>query len=1127
MNLHSRCHLPRALRSRPGLSANRGVGFFVFLCAFIGTDLWFPTVCADEPSGPPVELKNIKYRLIGPNAGGRVSRACGIPGDPLTYYLASASGGVWKSTDGGQRWKPIFDNQSTASIGSIAVAASDPGVIYVGTGEANIRGNVAEGNGIYKSVDGGRTWKHVWKQRGQIGQMIVHPKNPDIAFAAVLGRPFGPNPERGVYRTTDGGRTWQQVLKKDADTGAIDVCFDPNNPHILFAALWQARRTPWSFSSGGPGSGLYRSSDGGDTWQKLGPREEGKKEGVSSTDYPLPSTQQGSSSSAEQQHDKRARNGEEADNGLPAGPYGRIGIAVAPADSRRVYALIEAKERGLYRSDDGGNQWKLVGTDAALQQRPWYFSTVHVDPRNKDVVWCPNVRLLRSIDGGRTWKQVKGPHHVDHHDLWIDPTDPRRLLDSNDGGVDISLNGGETWFAPLLPLSQFYHISTDNRRPYHVLGNLQDIGTAAGPSNSLSRDGIALRDWYPVGGGETGFALADPSDPDVVYAGEYGGYLSRFDRRTRQAHNISPYPYNVSGKSASELKYRFPWTAPLLVSVHDPKTIYHGGNVLFRSNNRGQSWRIISPDLTRNDTRKQQFSGGPLTGDNVGTEIYCTIFALAESPKKQGLLWVGTDDGLVHVATDGGKSWKNVTPPHSSPLKGGEKGWPEWGTVKCLEASPHDEQTVYLVVDAHRLDDVRPHLWKTSDLGQSWQNLGTKLPQDTYLHVVRADPKKKGLLYLGTERGVQISLDDGATWEPLRLNLPTVAVHDLVVKDDDLVVGTHGRSVWILDDLTPIRHLAELRRGKEKVQLLPAREATRWRHHEEVYSTADPHAHPNPPAGALLHYYLPEKVKGVLTLEILDGKGKVIRTITSKKKEEQPADVPDPDPKDETKNLPNNPGLHRVVWDLRHEGGKVIPKAKLDSGNPLAGPLVLPGTYTVRLRWEGGQPLTTSVIVQSDPRLKLQDVELAESVSLALQMRDDINKLVEVVEGIRLVRDQLQRRNELLEKRPQAAFLVRQSTALLTKLELLEETLHNPRAKVSYDILKQPGGAKLYSQLVPLYSALLQSDDPPAQSIRNLANEYRMELRRLEEQWRELLRVDLAELNQLARKMELPTILGP
>ncbi|HXG09502.1 MAG TPA: hypothetical protein VNK04_06905 [Gemmataceae bacterium] len=1040
---------------------------------------------AQEVKGGPPEFKHLKYRSIGPAAGGRVSRACGVPGDPLTYYFAGAASGVWKSTDGGVTWKPIFDDQPVSSIGSIAVAPSDPNIIYVGSGEANIRGNVAAGNGIYKSTDAGKTWKHVWKQEGQIGTLIVHPTNPDIAFAAVLGHAFGPNPERGIYRTTDGGKTWQRVLYKDPDTGASDVCFDPSNPRILFAGLWQARRRPWELVSGGPGSGLYVSRDGGDTWKRLGGA------GVPKDDL----------------------------KGLPEGIYGKVTVAVAPSDPRRVYALIEAEKGGLYRSDDGGENWKLINGERYLRIRPWYFSVITVDPRNADVVWACSLRLLKSIDGGKTFRQVKGPHHVDHHDLWIDPTNPQRMIDANDGGVDLSNNGGETWFAPPLPICQFYHISADNRVPYHVGGNIQDIGTAYGPSNSLSTAGIALADWYTVGGGETGFTVPDPTDPNIIYAGEYGGYISRFDYRTRQAQNISVYPFNPSGHAAEALRYRFQWTAPILISPHDPKTVYHAANVLFRTRDGGKTWTPISPDLTRNDKSKQKWSGGPITGDNTGAEVYGTIFALAESPKEPGVLWAGSDDGLVHISRDNGKNWTNIT--------ANIPGLPEWGTVACIEASSFDPGTAYVVVDAHRLDDMRPYLWKTTDYGQSWTSLTSKLPQDVYLHVVREDPKQKGVLYLGTERGVSFSTDGGATWKELKLNLPTVAVHDLVVKDNDLVVGTNGRSIWIFDDLTPIRRM-NAAVAEEGLHLFPCQPAIRWRYHSPVHSTEDRYAGENPPRGAIIHYHLPKKPKDPITLQILDAQGNLVNELDSK---DDPDEIPEDDPDapfrpvKKTK-LGTEVGVNRVVWDLHYRGAEVIKGAKVDAGDPKVGPLVNPGTYTLRLTVDG-QTRTTTVEVKPDPRVQATTAELNEQLQLALAIRDDITQLTRIVNQIRAVRNQLNSRNDLLKDDSRAEPLIKASKDVIGKLDELEGKLHNPKARVVYDILALPGGARLYSQLTFLLEALKDSDGAPTQGIREQYAERRQELRQYEAEWKALISGELARLNELARKLEVPGVIVP
>ncbi len=1058
----------------------------------IGTGPWLPAAEDEpEPKGGPKGYEYLKFRLVGPAAGGRVARSAGVPGDPLTYYAATAAGGVWKTTDGGINWKPIFDDQPISSIGSIAVAPSDPNVIYVGSGEANIRGNVAAGNGIYKSTDAGKTWKQVWKQEGQIGKMIVHPANADIAFAAVLGHAFGPNPERGVYRTADGGKTWHKVLFKDPDTGAIDICFDPSNPHVLFAGLWQTRRRPWEFTSGGPGSGLYVSRDGGDTWQRLGPS---------------PSSPAGKGAGSE-------------GRGLHDGIWGRIGVAVAPSDGRRVYALIEAEKGGLYRSDDGGKKWSLVNSGHYLRQRPWYFSTLAVDPANPDVIWCPTVRLLKSIDGGKTFKQVKGVHHPDHHDVWIDPKDPRRLIDSNDGGVDISRNAGETWYAPPLPVSQFYHVAADNNIPYHVSGTMQDLGTASGPSNSLEAGGISLCEWHSVGGGETGFTVPNPADPNIVYAGEYGGYISYYNQRTRQARNISIYPTNPSGHGAEDLRYRFQWTAPILVSPHDPKVVYHGANVLFQTSDGGLHWKAISPDLTRNDKTKQHWSGGPITGDNTGVEYYGTIFAIAESPKQKGLLWGGTDDGLVQVSRDGGGHWENVTK--------NILGMPEWGTVSGIEASPFDAATAYVVVDAHKLDDMRPYLFKTSDGGKTWDRLTAKLPPDIYLHAVREDPKQKGLLYLGTERGVSFSRDDGASWQELKLNLPTVAVHDLVVKDNDLVLGTNGRSIWIFDDLTPIRQMTSAIAGHE-THLFPVEPAVRWRYHEPFEAPHQKQAGTNPPRGAIINYFLKQKPKDPIRLDIRDAQGKLVRTLSSKPEpEEEPADDPDaPAERPKPTVLTTFPGLNRVAWDLTYTGATRIPKAKVDGGEAKLGPMALPGDYDLTLTVDG-KTYRAKVKISPDPRVQVPSSELAEQLQLALKVRDDISRLADIVRRLRSIRGQLAARDELLKDQPKAQSLVQSSKDLIHKLDDLEAQLHNPKAEVSYDILAQRGGAKLYSKLIFLFEFLKDSDGPPTQGMREVYDEESRKLNDLAAKFAKLLTGDLAKLNETARGLEIPGILVP
>jgi photosystem II stability/assembly factor-like uncharacterized protein len=1042
--------------------------------AFVLSAFCLPVIAAETPSERRGPLAGLEYRLVGPFIGGRVSRAVGVPGDARTYYAATASGGVWKSSDGGDTWKPIFDEQIDSSIGSIAVAPSDPSVVYVGAGEANIRGNVAPGHGIYKSVDAGQTWSHVWKQEGQIGTLAVHPKNAEVAFAAVLGHAFGPNPERGVYRTRDGGKTWQQVLKKDADTGASDVAIDPNHPNVVWAGMWQARRRPWEMTSGGPGSGLWVSRDGGDSWSELKP---GKA-------------------------------------GLPAGVWGKVGVAVAPSNSSRVYALIEAEKGGVYRSDDGGESWSLASDHRALRQRAWYYSTLTVNPTNENEVWAPQVPMLKSIDGGRTWKRVRGIHHGDHHDAWFDPQDPRRMITANDGGVDITLNGGETWRAPRLPIGQCYHVNVDSQSPYRVSCALQDLGTASGPSNSLSVDGINHGDWYDVGGGEAGWTAHDPADPNVVYAGEYLGIFTRYDHRTRQARHVGAWPDNQSGHGAEDSRYRFQWTAPILISPHDPKVVYHGANVLFRTADGGQTWSAISGDLTRNDKSKQKWSGGPITGDNTGVEHYGTIFTVAESPLEQGLIWAGSDDGLVHVTRDGGKSWTNVTAAIPK--------LPEWGSVKGIDASPFEAGTAYVAVDAHRMDDMRPYLWKTSDYGKTWKSLSAGLAADVYLHAVRVDPKKKGQLYLGTERGVMMSRDDGASWESLQLNLPTVAVHDLVVKGDDLVLGTHGRSIWILDDLTAVRELTPAVQAKA-LQLFPPPPVVQWRWRGSFHEDGPGE---NPKPGLNLQYWLKDASEDELVLEVSDAGGRVVRRLSSKaEKPEIPSDDPDSWGPERKAPLKTGEGVQRGNWDLAGEAPRKITKARIDSGDLESGMDVLPGVYTLKLR-RGKDESSATLEVKPDPRVAMSLEERRQQREFGEQVGAAITRLSTAVEDLRGVRGQLQARSELLKGRDAAKDWTRAAGELVSKLDALEERLHNPRAKITYDILAMPGGARLYSLIVPIYSIVRDADGVPTQGMRELFAERSRELDGLLAEWKQLLGA-AADLNAQAKSLGLDFVALP
>ncbi|MGI9234954.1 MAG: WD40/YVTN/BNR-like repeat-containing protein [Woeseiaceae bacterium] len=1019
-----------------------------------------------EKSKAEEEDSGVQYRLIGPASGGRTTRVVGIDGDPLTYYLSTAAGGIWKSTNGGFKWEPIFDDQPVSSIGSVAVASNNPSIVYAGAGEANIRGNVGEGNGIYRSLDGGKNWQHVWEAEGQIGTIVVHPTNENVVFAAALGSPFGPGPARGVYRSKDGGESWQQVLFVNNDTGASDVAFNEANPNILFAGMWQTRRKPWTMESGGPGSGLYRSSDGGDTWDKL------------------------------------------AGDGLPGGSWGKVGVRVAASNPDRVYALIEAEEGGLFRSDNGGDSWELINDSPGLRQRAWYYTTLTIDPTNADVVWFPQVSMLKTIDGGRTVLPAKAGGW-DHHDVWIDPSNPKRIVEASDAGVSLSWDGGESWERPPLPLAQFYHLSVDTRRPYRVMGSLQDFGTRAGPSNSLHSDGILLGDWGPVGGGEAGFVVADPDDPNIVYAGEYLGYLSRYDERTGQAPHVGIYPDNGSGHGAEDLRHRFQWTAPIVISPHDSKLVYHASNFLQKTTDGGQSWEVISPDLTRNDKSKQKWAGGPITGDNTGVEFYGTIFAVAESPLEAGTLWAGTDDGLIHVTRDGGENWTSVTP----------SGAPEWATVVTIEASRWDAGTAYAVYDAHRLDDETPYLWKTSNFGKSWTSLTRGLDREVYLKVVREDSRRRGTLFLGTERGVMVSRDDGKRWESLRLNMPTVAIADMVVAGDDLVVGTLGRSAWILDDLTPIREMSR-QIENAPAHLFPPRPAIRW-----TYASGPDGSEAgktkNPPKGAIVTYHLSEKPEGEVTLEVLDPDGKLIRRLSSDLEPPYVApDHPDAKPGEERKpDLEAVAGMNRAAWDLAFEGAVRITGSTNDAGNVNVGPLVVPGDFRLRLT-VAGQSVEQPVTVLPDPRSNATMENLQAQTDFLIDVRDRISNISRDAEKLRGIRNQLEARHKAMSDDPLAERLLTLGKQALDKVVVIEKTLYNPNAKVNYDILAgRDGGAKLYSRAGWLYRTALDHNGPPTQGMREVNSELAALYEQSQSALSRLLDEDLRQLNDLAEEL--------
>ena len=1038
------------------------------------------------------QLMGLDWRSIGPYRGGRVTAVTGVVGQRNVYYFGGTGGGIWKSIDSGHSWKNVSDGQlATGSVGAVAVAASDPNVVYAGMGEGCIRGNVSAGDGVYRSSDAGRTWKHVGlADTRQIGRIRVDPRDPDRVYVAALGHAFGPNHQRGVFRTQDGGTTWQCVLFVSDSTGAIDLAMDPGNPRVLYAATWQVERTPWSLESGGAGSGLWKTLDGGDHWTRL------------------------------------------TGEGLPKGPWGRVGVTVSPAATDRVWAAIEAAEGGIFRSDDAGRTWTRVNENRNLRQRAWYYTHVIAEPGNADALWALNVGCMHSKDGGRTFAPVATPHG-DNHDLWIDPQDPQRMIEGNDGGACVSTDGGRSW-TPLdnQPTGQFYHVVTDDGFPYRVYGAQQDNSTV-GIVSRTKGFGIGVRDWYDVGGGESGFIAPKPGDPNIVYAGSYDGYLSRLDVRTQQLRDVDPYPDNPMGSGAEGAKYRFQWTYPIVISPHDPNTVYAGSNVLHRSTDEGSSWDVISPDLTRNDPKKLVSSGGPITQDNTSVEYYCTIFAMAESPIERGVLWVGSDDGLVHVSRDAGKTWKDVTPPQL----------PAWSMISQIDVGVHEPGTAFVAANRYKLDDDRPLAYVTHDWGKTWRAIAGDLPNDGgFVRVVREDPARKNLLFCGTERGVWFSVDAGSHWRPLRVArpelvkdpgdpqgdlegaLPLVPITDLVVKDDDLVVATQGRGFWILD------HLGVLRQMNDE-----AARADAWLFTPGV---ADLFRGPrgngdvgaNPPAGACFDYRLARepKPKEEIALEILDADGKSIRRFTNLKDEgsddDAPAGPPDPDARPNRggpRKLPAKVGLNRFVWDLRYPDAAHF-KGLILWGGGLEGPEVVPGEYQVRLTAFGATQIR-NFQVRKDPRLQTTAEDYAKRFELGKKIRDKLTETHEAIVRIRDVRDQLKAVADRAQTVSADTTLAAASRVLSKKLTTVEEALYQTKNASSQDPLNFP--IRLNNKLSLLTGTVGDAESAPtAQSYAvydDVSGKIDVQLATL----KKLLSEDLAAFNRLVREKEVPAVI--
>ena len=1050
------------------------------------------------------QFKALKWRDIGPYRGGRSAAVEGIPTQRNVYYFGSVGGGVWKTINGGESWQPVSDGFFGGSIGAVAVSEWDPNVVYVGTGEKTVRGNVSHGDGMWKSTDAGKSWTHVGlRDSRHIPRVRIHPRNPDLVYAAVLGHLFGPNQERGVYRSSNGGRTWERILFANENAGAIDLVMDPTNPRVLYASTWRVRRTPYSLESGGEGSALWKSTDGGDTWKNI------------------------------------SRN-----KGLPKKTLGIIGVSVSRSNPQNVYSIIEAEDGGVFRSRDGGETWEKTNDSRELRQRAWYYTRLNADPQDEDTVYVLNVRFHKSKDGGKTFTAIPTPHS-DNHDLWIDPNDPLRMIEANDGGANVSTDGGRSWTGQdNQPTAQFYRVSTDNAFPYRLLGAQQDNSAVRIRHRSTTGGGVGFRDWEETAGGESGHIVARPDDPEIVYGGSYGGYLTMVNHRTEEFRDVNPWPNNPMGHGAEGAAERFQWNFPLLFSPHDPNTLYSASQHLWRSTNGGASWERLSHDLTRNDKSKMGPSGGPITKDNTSVEYYGTIFAVAESPHERGVIWTGSDDGLVHLTRDGGKTWSNVTP----------KGAPQWIMWNSIEVSPSDKGTMYLAGTSYKSDDFRPYLYRTTDYGTTWTKITSGIANDHFTRVVRSDKRRKGLLYAGTERGMYVSFDDGASWQSLQLNLPIVPITDLAVRDDDLIAATQGRSFWILDDLTPLQQL-DANVTKKTAHLFAPRPT--WRTGGFV-STRAQNQGTNLQSGVLVNYWIHPSVKSgtKVKLAFLNADGSVIRELEGEVKPpappveaaaqkdppaqpekkidikseggEQEAKATEPEEKDpkaekekERNKLPDSvPGFNRYAWNLRYPEAKKFEGLVLWGGGT-DGPRVPPGAYSARLTI-GEETTTVPVQLRQDPRTSASQADLEAQFQFLLDANRKLSEIHGQIERIREVRTQLKDLRTRVGSEESGKPIVDAAKALDKKMTEIEEALYQTKNRSSQDPLNFP--IRLNDKLASVAESASAGDFAPTAQQRSvyaeLVTQIDAELAKLRAVWE----TDLPALNALVKSSEIAAV---
>ena len=1046
----------------------------VAIAACASTTLIAQTATTPQPDS--VQFRGMQWRSIGPNRGGRSIAVAGSSSRPLEYYFGAVGGGLWKTTDGGQSWKPVTDGQlHSSSVGAVAVSESNPDVIYIGMGETDIRGNIMQGDGVYKSTDGGKKWAHMGLAETQaIAKIRIDPTNPDIVYVAALGHPSAPNAERGVFKSSDGGKTWRKVLYRDDKSGAIDLSMDPKHPGVLYAATWQAFRTSWAMSSGGPGSGLFKTTDGGEHWTEI------------------------------------TRNA-----GLPKGVIGRVGVSVSPVDANRVYAIVEAADGGVYRSDDAGATWKRTNDERKLRQRAFYYTHITADPQIRDRVYVLNVSFFRSDDGGTRFDTTLSVPHGDNHELWIASNDSHRMIEANDGGGTVSVNGGATWTDETFPTAQLYHVATTRDFPYHVCGAQQDNSTLCLPSNDWANlrgaGSRTLGDWmYAVGGGESGYIAPDPRNADIFYAGSQGALLSRYDRSNGQIRDVQVYPRFFSGEPSSALPERWQWTYPIVFSPKDSTTLYTSSQHLWKTTDEGQTWKRISPDLTRADPKTLGESGGPITHDMNGPEVYATIFTIAPSPLDASVIWTGSDDGMAYVTRNGGATWTNVTPPTL----------PKFARISLIDASHHEPGTAYLAAKRYLQDDRAPYLYSTHDWGKTWAKITNGIRADDYVHAVREDPTRAGLLYAGTEHGFYVSWNDGAAWKPLSLNLPDVQVSDIAVEKNDLVIATHGRSMYVLDNVAPIRHAGQS--GGPLTVFAPS-VATR-----RVES-------------ATVQYELAARADTV-RIDILDQQGKVIRSFVgggdqrrdSTKRSDSTATPTKLAAQDtilhptgcETSRrrgdqaLPTGrAGLNHFTWDLRYPGAVSFECMVIWGGSPERGPLALPGAYSVRVT-AGPATVTQLLTIRMDPRLKgITEQDLAEQFALSVQIRDRVSAADTAVIRIRQMRSKIADRIE----RANAQDITRSGNAVAAKLLAIEEDLYQTRNRSGQDPLNFP--IKLNNRIAALGNSVESGEARPTAAsyvvFKELSADLDVVLRRLDS----VVTTDVAAFDAIVARHQLPPVI--